>query len=138
MAGRPTLYDPDYCDMVVAWGREGKSLTWMAAQLDVSRECIYEWGRVHPEFSDALTRARVQAQAWWEDQGQTGMASNMFNGSVWAKNMSCRFQEDWRDKNETAITGAGGGAIKTETTLDVSALTPEQLKAIATIPINDR
>lgn len=115
---RPTDYRPEYCDQVIAWGEEGKSYTWMAAALDVSRECIYEWARVHPEFSDALTRARAKAQALWEDMGQTGINSPMFNGSVWAKSMAARFPDDWRENKGVELTGAGGGPVQTAMTIE--------------------
>ena len=115
---RPTDYRPEYCDQVIAWGEEGKSVTWMAAKLDVSRECVYEWSRVHPEFSDALTRARAKAQAVWEDMGQNGITSPMFNGSVWAKSMAARFPEDWRENKGVELTGAGGGPVQTAMTIE--------------------
>lgn len=115
---RPTDYRPEYCDQVIAWGEEGKSVTWMAAKLDVSRECVYEWARVHPEFSDALTRARAKAQAMWEDMGQDGIKSPMFNGSVWAKSMAARFPEDWRENKGVELTGAGGGPVQTAMTIE--------------------
>ena len=123
---RPTLYDPSYCDMVVEWGEQGKSITWMAAQLDVSRDTIYAWEAANPEFSDALTRARAKCQAWWEDQGQAGLSTPMFNGSVWAKNMGARFKTDWSEKTSVELTGANGGAIKQERT--VRFIKPEQGK----------
>lgn len=119
---RPTEYDPAYCEQVLGWGAQGKSITWMAAQLDVSRECIYEWMRVHPEFSDAISRAKAKAQAWWEDKGETGMVAPGFNAGIWTKSMAARFPDDWREKSETALTGAGGGAIQ-------QALTVEFVKA---------
>ncbi len=98
MAGRPTLYKPEYCESVVEWGKLGKSRTWIASELDVTRDTLYEWERTHPEFSDALTRAKIFEQRWWEDAGQTGMTSDKFNNGVWAKSVSCRFPADWRDK----------------------------------------
>jgi hypothetical protein len=118
MAGRPTEYDPAFCDLVVEWGAAGKSLTWMAAELDVSRECVYEWGRTHPEFSDALTRARAKSQKWWEDAGQTAMMLPGFSGSVWAKSMAARFPEDWRENKGVELTGAGGGPVQAALTIE--------------------
>lgn len=113
-AGRPSTYKPEYCVLVVAWGAEGKSITWMAAQLDVSRECIYEWTRVHPEFSDAIGRAKARAQAFWEDMGQDGCIAQGFNASVWTKSMAARFPEDWRDNKAVELTGANGGPINVQ------------------------
>jgi hypothetical protein len=118
MAGRPTEYDPAFCDLVVEWGASGKSLTWMAAELDVSRECVYEWARTHAEFSDALTRARAKSQKWWEDAGQTAMMLPGFNGSVWAKSMAARFPADWRENKGVELTGAGGGPVQTALTIE--------------------
>ena len=107
--GRPTLYKPEYCQDVIEWGKQGKSLAWMAATLDVSRECIYEWMRVHPDFSDSMTRARLHSQKWWEDFGQDNLImphqSGTFNGTVWQKNMAARFADDWREKTETTHAG---------------------------------
>lgn len=114
-AGRPTVYDPDNCEKVVEWGKAGKSLTWMAAELDVSRETIYEWQRVYPAFSDAIARAKAKAQAFWEDMGQDGVKTPMFNGSVWTKSMAARFPDDWRENKGVELTGAGGGPVQVMT-----------------------
>lgn len=111
---RPTSYLPEYCEQVIEWGAQGKSITWMAAELDVSRECIYEWARMHEEFSDALMRARVKAQRWWEDAGQSGLVMPGFNGSVYAKSMAARFPEEWRDNSKVELTGANGGPVQNE------------------------
>lgn len=112
--GRPTSYKPEYCDLIVGWGESGKSIVWMAAQLNVVRDTIYEWAKVHPEFSDSLTRARLKCQAWWEDQGQAGLAMPGFNGSVWAKNMGARFKDDWSEKNTLEVSGPNGGPVSFE------------------------
>jgi hypothetical protein len=120
---RPSSYDPAYCEQVIEWGRQGKSLTWMAANLDVNRDTVYEWEKVHPEFSDALTRARALCQAWWEDQGQAGLFMPGFNGSVWAKNMGARFKDDWSDSSKVELTGKNGGAVETITRIELVPLT---------------
>lgn len=110
--GRPSSYSEDYCAQVLGWGEDGKSITWMAAQLDVSRDTIYEWAKVHAEFSDALARARAKAQAKWEDMGESGLYMKEFQGATWVKSMAARFPDDWREKSETTLSGTGkGGAI---------------------------
>ena len=45
-AGRPTDYRSEYCARVIEFGEIGKSLAWIAAKLDVSRECIYEFSEL--------------------------------------------------------------------------------------------
>lgn len=115
---RPTEYNPEYCDCVIAWGREGKSLAWMASELDVSKQTVHNWMAAFPEFLDAMTRAKAHSQRWWEDKGQTGIESHLFNGSVWAKSMAARFPDDWRDNKGVELTGANGGAIQQAMTVE--------------------
>jgi hypothetical protein len=95
---RPTDYLPEYCDQVVELGRQGKSHAQIAATLDVSRQTLYNWQAAHPEFLDAIMRARDLAQAWFEDKGQAGLDSSGFNASLWAKQVSCRFRDDYTDQ----------------------------------------
>lgn len=101
--GRPTKYDPAMCEQVVAWGAEGKSKTWMAAQLQVSKQRIYDWEAQHSEFRDAITRAMALSQAWWEDAGQSGMYMQGFNAGVYNKQMSNRFPDDHRDTSNVNV-----------------------------------
>lgn len=115
---RPTEYRPEFCDQVIAWGEEGKSVTWMAAQLDVSKQTVHNWAAANPEFLDALMRAKTKAQAYWEDMGQDGIKSPMFNGSVYAKSMAARFPEDWRENKGVELTGVGGGPVQTAMTIE--------------------
>ena len=115
---RPTDYDPSYCEQVIAWGSEGKSVTWMAAQLDVSKQTVHNWAAAHPEFLDALMRAKTKAQAFWEDLGQSGMYTPAFNASVYTKSMAARFPDDWRDNNKVELTGANGGPVATHMTIE--------------------
>lgn len=98
--GRPSKYDPKFCDMVVEWGREGKSRTWMAAQLLVIRETFDNWAKDHPEFFDALTLAKQLEQLWWEDKGQDCISNSGFQSSVWSRSMAARFPVEWRNKSE--------------------------------------
>jgi len=101
--------------MVQEWGMIGKSRTWMAAQLDISRETIYEWEKTIPEFSDAITRAMAKSQAFWEDAGQAGIATQGFNATVWVKSMTSRFPADYTEKNKTEISGPGGTPMQVTT-----------------------
>lgn len=95
---RPTDYKPEYCETIQEWGAQGKSIAWMAASLGQAKKTLYNWMKEHPEFLHAMERAQTLSQLWWEDAGQSGMTAERFNSSVWAKNMNCRFREDWRDE----------------------------------------
>ncbi len=112
MAGRPTDYDSAKCESVLEYGRQGKSITWMAAEIGVAKSTLYLWADVYPEFSDALKRARDLAQQWWEDAGQNNLLTPGFNASVYGKSMAARFPEDWRDNSKHEIVGKDGGPVE--------------------------
>lgn len=126
--GRPTDYRPEHCDRVIELGRQGKSHAQIAADLDVSRQTLHNWAKAQPAFLDAITRARDLAQAWWEDKGQNGLETPGFNASLWAKQVSCRFREDYTDTSKTELTGPNGGPIGVTSATD---LTNDQLATIA-------
>lgn len=99
-AGRPTKYDPSYCEDVIELGRAGKSLAQMCAHFDIARSTIDQWAQDNPEFSEALSRAKVHAQDWWESKGVEGMTSDKFNAAIWKKSMEARFRDDYTERRE--------------------------------------
>lgn len=98
--GRPTDYDPSFCDRVVDLGREGYSKAMIAAELGVVRQTLDNWASRHPEFVDAITRAREFSLAWWERQGHKGIWSRDFNANAYRLQMLNRFPDDWRERVE--------------------------------------
>lgn len=113
--GRPSDYDPAYCDKVIELGETGASIDEMAYELGVHDDTLRNWSNAHPEFFDAFTRAKLASQVWWERKGRSGMEkpSTEFNGSVWSRNMAARFPARWREVKGTELTGKDGGAIET-------------------------
>lgn len=109
-AGRPTDYRPEYCERVIEFGAEGKSLTWMAAELGIAKATLQNWERDIPEFLAAMTQARALSQSWWEDAGQDNMlmtpGQGTFNASVWSRSMAARFPEDWRENKGVELSGS--------------------------------
>lgn len=112
--GRPSTYDPAYCEQVIGWGREGKSRTWIAATIGVTRQTLGNWEQAHPEFLHAMALAKGLEQLWWEDAGQSGMLMQGFGSSVWSRSMAARFPDEWRENSRQEVTGANGGAIQHE------------------------
>lgn len=95
--GAPTKYNPMFCEEVIELGRAGKSITQIACALDVAKKTVYNWMDEHEEFLHAMTRARELSQGWWEDKGQIGLEADKFNATLWSKQVSCRFPDDYRE-----------------------------------------
>ncbi len=112
--GRPSKYDPAYCERVIELGKEGASVVEMAVEIGVSRNTLETtWPEAHPEFLQALTHARECSQAWWEKTGRVGMFDNAINPSIWSRSMAARFPRDWREVKGTELTGKDGAPVET-------------------------
>lgn len=108
-AGRPSDYKPEYCEQVVDLGKAGKSVAQMCAHFDISRQTIDNWAEAHPEFLEALSRAKVHMQAKLEELGFAGLTSDKFNAAVWKVTMAARFRADYTERTEH--TGKDGSAL---------------------------
>jgi transposase len=115
--GRPSTYDPAYCDKVVELGRIGKSIEQICYQLQTPVRTLYEWRDRHPEFSQALEDAKGYEQAWWEEQAQAYMVENKesdrLNATLWSRSMAARFPKKYRESTKQEITGADGAPLLT-------------------------
>ena len=113
-AGQPTKYTPEMCDRVVEVGAYGGWLSEMAEACDVHRSTMDNWAADHPEFFEALARAKQKAQAWFETKGRTGLEADKFNSALWAKQMSARHRDEYTERRELA--NPEGQTFKTEAT----------------------
>lgn len=130
--GRPSQYDPEYCDVAIEIGKRGGGPLQIACEIGVLRETLYDWAKVHPEFSTALKKAKQFEQMWWENKGLEGMTADKFNAQVWKISMQARFREDYTERKITELTGKDGAPIQTEakTTIDATQLPPDHRDAL--------
>lgn len=120
--GRPTDYDPEYCVTAIALGYLGKNITEIAFEIGVTRQTLYNWGDQHPEFFDALQRAREAAECFYMEHGRAGMMlGKEFNGQVWEFMAKNHLPESFADRSQTDIT-SGGAPIKFIMTPEDAAL----------------
>ena len=106
-AGRPTKYKPEYCDLVIEIGERGGWLSEMAEACDVVRSQMDVWAEAHPEFSEALTRAKQKAQAWFEEQGRDGLTAERFNAQLWQKQMQARHRSEYTERQHIDQVNSG-------------------------------
>ena len=126
--GRPTTYNPAYCEEVVALGKKGKSIEQICFDLNTPVRTLYEWRDRHPEFSQALEDAKAFEQAWWESQAHAYMVETKdgpkLNASLWSRSMAARFPKKYRESTKTEITGAEGAPLLTG--IQVTFVKPEE------------
>lgn len=123
--GRPSKYDPAFCEALIEHMNEGASIASFAAQIGVARSTINQWAEDHADFSEALKIAKAKCAAWWEARlrniamigGGPGSATAVIFG---LKNMAA---EDWREKQEVDHTSSDG-SLKPTTIHIVAADVP--------------
>ena len=128
-AGRPTNYNPELGEQIIALMEQGLSLAAAAGELGVHRRRVYDWKDRHPEFAELVDIAMVKRQAFLEKRLlDLGSAGPHVTAAIFAlKNAAAA---DWREKQE--IEHSGG----TNNTVSLAGLTVEQLEAIAAAGID--
>lgn len=115
--GRPSQYDPSYCQKAIELGKLGKSTEAIGAILNVGTATLYRWRDEHPEFREALEIAKEHELLWWEEVAQGYMVErkdgDRLNASIWSRSMAARFPKKYRESTKTEITGADGAPLLT-------------------------
>ncbi len=106
-AGRPSLYDPSYCDTAREFMGQGFSISALAGKLQVDRASLYEWEKVHPEFSNALKQSRFMRVCALENKLLSAEIGPHVTAAIFA--LKNAMPDEWRDRIEH--TGADGGPI---------------------------
>lgn len=96
--GRPSKYDPSFCDLVRELGSAGKSKHQIAAALGITVETLAEWRKAKPDFSEAINHANALALAWWENAGQMNMTRQGFNSTAYIFQMCNRFRKEYQQR----------------------------------------
>jgi hypothetical protein len=116
--GRPTLYKPEYCQVVVQMGKEGKSKEQIAGSLGLAWNTLDVWTQKHPDFDEALRTAKNLELHYWEDLGLQNVletpGGQRLNGAVYNKIMAARFPHKYSDRSKLELTGNNGGAIQVQ------------------------
>lgn len=107
--GRPTTYEPEYCERLEEHMGQGYSFESFGGISKVCKDTLFEWAKVHSEFREAKARGLEAGRLFWEKQGIEGLytiteydekgkvtSSKSINQTIWSINMKNRF--GWREK----------------------------------------
>lgn len=105
MAGRPSKYEPAFCDTAEETLAKGYSEAVLAGELGVCIDTITEWKKVHEEFSASVKRGRARGAMVWEDRLAKLADANVGNATGIIFGLKNRLAEVWKDKTETEHSG---------------------------------
>lgn len=106
--GRPTDYDPAYCDQVIEFLRDGYSVAAFAGHIGKAASTVELWRKVHPEFSEAVKIGQAGAVLWWENRARAVARGEDGNPTAVIFGLKNRAPDQWRDKTEQEVSGQLG------------------------------
>jgi hypothetical protein len=116
--GRPSKYDPAFCETVEGTLAQGFSLAVAAGVIGVTRQTLDAWTKEHPEFLDAVKIGRARGALIWETRLAKLADTNEGNATGVIFGLKNRLPEDWKDKTETEHSGALAIEKLTRTVVD--------------------
>ena len=126
--GRPTKYDPAFCDQAVTFMSEGYSTKAFAGSIGVSLSTVYNWMDENPEFLEAIKSGQAAGAVWWERTLRQVASTGDGNASAAIFGVKNRSQEEWKDKIENDHTSSDGSM--TPKTFDTSRLSDAALQEL--------
>ena len=103
--GRPSKYDPAYCDDAIAVLEQGKSILSLAAHIGVTKSTIYNWMDEHPEFLDSVKKGQDAAAAWWEQELVKLATTGNGNATAIIFGLKNRAKGEWSDTTKHEHSG---------------------------------
>lgn len=103
--GRPSLYDPAFCDEAATFLADGYSVAALAGHLGVCTATVKNWMGEHPEFLAAVKRGQAGAVLWWEKANRNLAMTGEGNATACVFGLKNRASDEWRDKVETEHSG---------------------------------
>lgn len=101
--GRPSKWKDEYCQMLISHMNQGFSFASFAGVISVSKECIYNWEKTKPSFSDASKKGEALSLLR-NEQILMGIAIGKVKGNVAAQIFIMKNRFGWRDKLDAEIT----------------------------------
>lgn len=109
--GRPSEYDPAYCEKAVEFLAEGFSVAALAGEIGVQKQTVYNWMDENPEFLDAVKAGQAKATLWWEKANKSNAVTGEGNATSCIFGLKNRAPDEWRDKTEQTQTHEVGDSL---------------------------
>lgn len=109
--GRPSQYTPEaieqinkYLEEAIPENMEIPTVEGIALKLGINRDTLYEWAKVHPEFSDTLDKLKMLQKKYLINTGIFG--GKEINATI--IQLLLKVNHDMVEINRTELTGKDG------------------------------
>ena len=132
--GRPTKYDPAFCDKARELGANGYSREMISAELNVSWNTLLVWSENHPDFFEALEEAKTLEMVFFEKLAIQHLVErpqgDRLNTGLWSRSMAARFPKKYRENSKMEVVGKDDGPVQIDTVHDIGTGLVNDLLAI--------
>jgi hypothetical protein len=111
--GRPrleTTMPPQWYEIIVESGRDGKHITDFLIKLGISWEGHYELLKRNSKYSEAFNEYNKLCEQWWYSKAHESVEkgeSNKFNQRLWLQIVKNKFRDNWKDEKQVDVTTKG-------------------------------
>lgn len=111
--GRPrveTYLNPQWAEIIIESGREGKHITDFLIKLGISWETHYELIKRNKKYSETIKEYNKLCEDWWVSKAHESVAkgeSNKFNQRLFMMILKNKFRDNWRDEKQLDVTTQG-------------------------------
>jgi hypothetical protein len=111
--GRPRLEEtmtPQWYDIIVSAGKEGKHITDFLITLGISWEGHHRLLRTNSKYSEAVQEYTKLCEQWWYNKAYESMEKNGgqgFNSRLWSLIVRNKFSERWSESTKVDVTSQG-------------------------------
>ena len=125
--GRPTKYKPEYCELMVERGKQGKHMVQIASEIGVHIDTIHEWCDKHPPFSEAKKLSKQHCEAFWTNVlTQTAINGDFGVGRAPTLMFKMKACFGWRDRDPNQVNIDAN--TKGEATFNFSSVPDSEFK----------
>lgn len=128
--GRPRIENslpPDWKEMILQSGREGKNNTDYLIKLNISAAVSYDLIKRNKEFAETIEEYKKLCEQWWFNKAQEAFAenkSNTVNQKLWLTIMKNKFRDNWKDDKSVDVT-TNGDKITQPSTIQIEIIKPD-------------
>jgi hypothetical protein len=119
-AGRPSKYNPVYCDEVIELSKDGASEDECALTIGVCPQTFENWKKEHPQFLDACTRAKAARKVWWEKAARS-VALGQGSAAMVQFALTNIAPHEYRNKADLNVGGQGDNPVNVVTEIRLVA-----------------
>lgn len=111
--GRPrveTYLNPQWAEIIIESGRQGKHITDFLIKLGISWETHYELIKRNKKYSETIKEYNKLCEDWWVSKAHEAVAkgeSNKFNQRLFMMILKNKFRDNWKDEKQLDVTTQG-------------------------------